>query len=258
MYLTATTAYLYKWVHLPTGKWYIGSRTAQGCHPNDGYICSSKTVKPLILENAQAWRREVLCVGDPEYILKLEADVLIMLDAKNDPQSYNLHNGDGKFTTRGVEPWNKGKPGNKGQRAWNKGLTKETSASIAKLSASKLGKPAPNKGVPMSEEQRRRTIEIHNNRSEETCRRISEALKGKKPSAESNAKRSATLKGRSQSSDHVAKRAASRLGKKNPNVSPMKGRPKPKVVCRIQDRREMTSANFIQWVKLEELKTKGA
>lgn len=252
MYLTATTAYLYKWVHLPTGKWYIGSRTAQGCHPDDGYICSSKTVKPLILENAQAWRREILCLGDPEYILNLEADVLIMLDAKNDHQSYNLHNGDGKFTTRGTIPWNKGGGKPTGKPAWNSGLTKETNATIAALAAKKVGKPAPNKGVPMSEEQKIKMSLVTKGRASPK-----KGKPGKPHSIESKEKVSAALRGKKQSTEHIAKRAASRLGKKNPNVSPMKGRPKPKVVCRIQDKREMTSANFIQWARLEDLKTKG-
>ena len=43
-----TVAFLYKWIEISTDKWYIGSRTANGCHPTDGYICSSKIVKPLI------------------------------------------------------------------------------------------------------------------------------------------------------------------------------------------------------------------
>ena len=39
--LGATTqAFLYKWTHIPTQKWYVGSRTAVGCHIDDGYICS--------------------------------------------------------------------------------------------------------------------------------------------------------------------------------------------------------------------------
>jgi hypothetical protein len=51
--LLNTQAFLYKWTHLPSGKWYVGSRTAKGCHPEDGYYCSSKEVKPLILANPQ-------------------------------------------------------------------------------------------------------------------------------------------------------------------------------------------------------------
>ena len=38
----STQAYLYKWTNTTNKKWYIGSRTKEGCHPNDGCICSSK------------------------------------------------------------------------------------------------------------------------------------------------------------------------------------------------------------------------
>ena len=38
-----TVAYVYKWIHIPTGKWYIGSRTRVGSHPDDGYYCSEIT-----------------------------------------------------------------------------------------------------------------------------------------------------------------------------------------------------------------------
>ena len=96
-----TQAYLYKWTHIPSEKWYVGSRTAIGCHINDGYICSSSSVYPMILENKNDWIREILCIGEPNYILKLEADYLKVLDAKNNPMSFNMHNGDGKFTTTG-------------------------------------------------------------------------------------------------------------------------------------------------------------
>lgn len=100
-----TTAFLYRWTHVPTGKWYVGSRVAVGCHPEDGYVCSSKTVKPMIHEAPTEWVREVLVIGESLYIRELEASYLTALDAKNDPMSFNLHNGDGKFTTLGrIEP----------------------------------------------------------------------------------------------------------------------------------------------------------
>jgi hypothetical protein len=191
-----TTAFVYKWTHVPTGRWYIGSRTKQGCNPDDGYICSSKTIKPLIAENLAEWHREILAVGDPAAMLELETRYLVSLDAKNDPMSYNQHNSDGKFSTSGQAPWNKGLSLPKGRVAWNRGLTKDNNPSMAKVSAKRQGQPAHNKGKPMSEEQRLKIIEIHNNRSKETCKKISEALTGRTQTEEANAKRSATLKGR--------------------------------------------------------------
>jgi hypothetical protein len=96
-----TQSYLYKWTHIPTQKWYVGSRTAVGCHIDDGYICSSNSVYTMIIENKSEWERTILCISEPTSIVKLEADYLKSLDAKNDSMSFNMHNGDGKFTTVG-------------------------------------------------------------------------------------------------------------------------------------------------------------
>jgi len=96
-------AYLYKWTHIPSSRWYVGSRTARGCHINDGYLCSSKEVKPMILSNPIEWKREILCVADSKYIIDLETAYLTKLDAKNDSMSFNRHNGDGKFTSTGIK-----------------------------------------------------------------------------------------------------------------------------------------------------------
>ena len=96
----STLAYLYKWTNTTNKKWYVGSRTKEGCHPDDGYICSSK-IKSEILTEQKNWVREILAIGNSTYIRNLEANFLVLLDAKNDPLSYNKHNGDGKFTTAG-------------------------------------------------------------------------------------------------------------------------------------------------------------
>lgn len=74
--------------------WYEGSRTRRGCHPNDGYLCSSDVVKPMIIENQQDWSREILVIGEPKYIRKLETARLKSLNAKTDPMSYNGSNAD--------------------------------------------------------------------------------------------------------------------------------------------------------------------
>lgn len=193
-----TTAFVYKWTHVPTGRWYIGSRTKQGCNPDDGYICSSKTIKPLITENLAEWHREILAVGEPAAMLGLETRYLVSLDAKNDPMSYNQHNSDGKFSTSGQEPWNKGLSLPKGRVAWNRGLTKDNNPSMAKVSAKRQGQPAHNKGKPMSEEQRlQKSITMKGRPSPK------KGKPGTPATAEQNKARSEKLKGR---------------------VSPMKGR----------------------------------
>lgn len=87
-----TLAYVYKWTHLPTGKWYIGSRTRKNCHPNDGYICSSKTVKPMIEKDSSQWARTIIAIGDPIAMRQLEAKLLLELNAEKEPNSFNKSN----------------------------------------------------------------------------------------------------------------------------------------------------------------------
>lgn len=87
-----TLAFVYKWVHIPTLRWYIGSRTAKNCHPDDGYICSNKTIKELINKNSSDWTRTIIALGSKEEMFQLETDILLMFDARNDPRSFNSHN----------------------------------------------------------------------------------------------------------------------------------------------------------------------
>lgn len=128
-----TVAYLYRLTQISTGKWYEGSRTAKGCHPNDGYICSSNEVQPMVLANPNDWKREILLIGNPKYIRAMEEKRLISLDAKRDPMSFNCDNANGTFSVAGhkkpmtekvlkhLESLHKK---NKGSIPWNKGLTK--------------------------------------------------------------------------------------------------------------------------------------
>jgi hypothetical protein len=102
-----TIAYVYKWTHIPTLKWYVGSRTATNCHPDDGYICHSKDIKPLIVENSIEWSREIIATGTQQEMYELETTILSTLDAKNDPRSFNKHNNDGIFVSWGDKHPNK-------------------------------------------------------------------------------------------------------------------------------------------------------
>lgn len=84
--------YVYKWTHLPTMKWYVGSRTRKNSHPNDGYICSSRLIKPLIIKNPHEWARQIIAIGSSDDMYNLETEILQLFDAKNDPKSFNRHN----------------------------------------------------------------------------------------------------------------------------------------------------------------------
>jgi hypothetical protein len=120
-------AYVYMWKEIATEKWYIGSRTRKGCHPDDGYICSSKTVKPLIKANPEGWTRKILFVGDPFKAIEIESFVLTEMRAKQSEMSYNLHNQDMNFH----------------------GIRKAMTPEIKKrLSDALKGKPSHRKGKP--------------------------------------------------------------------------------------------------------------
>ena len=128
-------AYVYKWTHLPSLMWYVGSRTSKNAHPDDGYICSSKIVKPLIQATPEEWSREIIDVGTRQAMKELEAEILQLFDAAADPRSFNKNNakpaGGWNAGLKGVQvAWNKGLTGV--QVAWNKGLTGEQSHRFGK------------------------------------------------------------------------------------------------------------------------------
>jgi hypothetical protein len=197
-----TIAYIYKWTHIPTGKWYIGVRTKIGCHPDDGYICSSKIVKPLIKNSPSEWQREILHTGLPEKMIQLEATILTTMDAKHNINSYNLQNGDGNFTTAGIkmpEIWiekirkgNSGKIRSKEARENYKRSNQKKAQDPAYLE--KLRKPKPKshganvsaalKGISKTEEHKLAMSLAHKGKKTGPCsdkRReaIKQALKGK-------------------------------------------------------------------------------
>ena len=197
-----TIAYIYKWTHLPTKKWYIGVRTKKGCHPNDGYICSSKIVKPLIKACPEEWQREILHTGSPEDMINLESSILTELDAKNNRNSYNLQNGDGKFTTAGITlppEWsNKIRKSNSGKKRSEEARENYRRANRKKAQdpefCEKLKKPktlvhrekisVANKGKKKTEEHKNALSLAHKGKktgpcSEKRKEAIRKALKGK-------------------------------------------------------------------------------
>ena len=87
--------FVYIWLHTPTGKYYIGSRTAYGCHPNDGYISSSEIILEGVEQAPQEWRREIIKTGTAQQMRDYEIELLEELDVRNDPMSLNQTNGSG-------------------------------------------------------------------------------------------------------------------------------------------------------------------
>ena len=174
------TCFIYKWTQISTSKWYIGSRTKKGCHPDDGYICSSKIVRPLIKENPNDWVRTILKEGtDPEYIRKLEGRFLRRIDAKNNSMSYNMDNGDGNFSTVGVKHSDetRRKMSESARKRVSKPHSDETRLKIS------MANKGQRTGRIISDESRRKMRESARNRvskphSDETRKKISESMKG--------------------------------------------------------------------------------
>lgn len=97
---TTTIPFIYLWVNIISRKWYLGSRTEIGCHPYDGYICSSEIVYPMIESAPYEWRRLIIEIGKtPKEVRARECYLLTLLNARMDPMSYNKTNGSLDFST---------------------------------------------------------------------------------------------------------------------------------------------------------------
>lgn len=91
-----TSPYIYRISNGP--KWYIGSRTAKNCYPGElgvKYFTSSKEIQKDFKENPQNWIKEIIYTADEcadDNVEELEGLLLEMVNAQDDPLSYNKHN----------------------------------------------------------------------------------------------------------------------------------------------------------------------
>lgn len=155
--------YVYRWTNISNNRWYIGSRTARFCHPQDGYICSSKTVKELIRQYPSIWRREILFIGTgKEEVIAKETEILTNLNAKQNPMSYNMNNGSKGFVFKAHTINSKVKlsKSHKGISTHNKGkkhspeTLKKISEALKKRYANPLT-PQWNKGLKLAPGRRK-------------------------------------------------------------------------------------------------------
>jgi hypothetical protein len=148
-----TEPFIYLWVNVIERKWYLGSRTAVGCHQDDGYICSSVDVKSMILSAPHEWRRIILESGGiPKDVRERENYLLKLLNARRDPMSYNKTNGEDTFNTEGLVCINDGifqryVPPERVEEylknGWSKGLARATRTRIGKgMSAARKENPS--------------------------------------------------------------------------------------------------------------------
>jgi len=117
--------FVYKWVHIKTGKIYIGSHFGK---LNDGYVSSSKEFNKAYIKEPDMFKRSIVIKGlSREEALQTEKHLLVEVDAANNDHYYNLHN----------------EPGTGWSHHDNFELAKKY---YAKISAAKKGQPAWNKG----------------------------------------------------------------------------------------------------------------
>lgn len=88
------TPYVYRITDTLTGKMYIGSRYAKGCHPSDlgvTYFTSSNTVKPIYKSEPSRFVHSILVIGDTTYVRKVERTLLKMYNCVLSETYYNRH-----------------------------------------------------------------------------------------------------------------------------------------------------------------------
>lgn len=91
-------AFVYCWTDKLYNKLYVGMHKGL---PSDGYICSSKLMLSEHNKRPNDFTRQIIAEGNIDDMLSLETAILKSVDAKNDKQFYNMHNGNGKFILKG-------------------------------------------------------------------------------------------------------------------------------------------------------------
>lgn len=208
--------YFYLIRHIPSGRFYAGSKYAKNayCNPDafwnkdhpKGYFTSSKTVRQLIEEGGIDSFEVLEVIPRPlNDAVIYETNFLKSVNASKSDRWINETNGDGRFVCYGhtIESREKMSVSKKGSPSPNKGKLMSDEQKL-KQSNSMKGRTPPNKGKLRSLESKLKQSSMmkgrptHMNdkpRSEDHKTKISKALKGMVRSEESRAKQSASSKG---------------------------------------------------------------
>lgn len=127
-------SFLYVWTDSLTNKLYVGTRKG---NISDGYVCSGKLMLEQFAIRPNDFIRQIIAVGMYDDMIALENAILKSVNAKNNKDFYNQHNGDGDF--------------------YNKGHTLQTKAKLKiarnkRLDKPRLGKPLSNEGKKKASE----------------------------------------------------------------------------------------------------------
>jgi len=170
-------AFVYSWKNKTTGKIYVGWHKGS---EYDGYVCSSKVLMEEYTANPDNFERFIIAHGTAEDMAALETAILESVNAKDSPEYYNQHNGNGLFhlrahTAAAKEKISRAKRGKKRPDLTKRNL--ENNPAKNPETAKKMGRPMANNNNPM----------FGKKHSNETRAKLSASLKGKgvgKPKSE--------------------------------------------------------------------------
>lgn len=92
--ISSLDAFVYCWTDHLTNRLYIGSHKGS---TTDGYVCSSKVMMEQYNKRPHDFTRQIVAEGQWSDIRRLEARLLITVNARDDDQFYNQSNGNDKF-----------------------------------------------------------------------------------------------------------------------------------------------------------------
>lgn len=190
-------------------KYYAGVKTVNAdpvkllC--KDGYLTSSKIIKHLLLENGLETFsiRRIKLFSVAKNAEKYEVRFLKRVNARANPTFFNMHNGDGNFTTLGLtmtlETRAKMSAASKGKQKSSEHRKNMTRANRLKANDPAIIKKLQKSRGPMSDETKEKLRIIALKRppmSKEQKEKISKSLTGRIVSKEAREKSSLTQKGR--------------------------------------------------------------
>ena len=131
---TNMEAFVYCWTDKITNKLYVGSHKGT---PDDGYICSSKTMFEEYNKRPDDFHRQIVAEGNLLDIRNLESKILQSADAKNNEWFYNKHQNDGFY----FDGWKKGEHTEQHRKNMSIAASKRirTKEHIEKLQAGRRG-----------------------------------------------------------------------------------------------------------------------
>lgn len=150
-------SFVYVWTDHAKCMLYVGVHKGR---VDDGYVCSSKYMKPEYYCRPSDFTRQIVAEGLYEDMRRLEVAILKSINAKKDPHFYNRTNGEGDFYNPGGHTFteetrslmSKKKIGNtnaSGQRT-------EESKRRMSISSARKGNPGTFKDKRHSEESKRK------------------------------------------------------------------------------------------------------